>query len=209
MNCRLCKSTAISFYTGRFGEYFDCPRCRGVFLAPEDHLNAADERARYEIHNNNVDDAGYQNFVKPIVDTVLSSFTTGKKGLDFGCGTGPVISYLLSKEGYSVDLYDPIFSNETLVFRNRYDFIVCCEVIEHFRHPGREFLKLQQLLEPGGKLVCMTQLLADSIDFDNWTYKDDPTHIFFYRSETISYIQRHFGFESSTIEDRLIVFSNF
>ncbi len=208
MNCRLCKSTAAASYTGRFGDYFECKRCGSVFLAPEDHLNATDERARYELHDNDVSGGDYQQFVTPIVDKVLASFTTGQRGLDYGCGTGPVISHMLGKHGYAVDLYDPIFVNETLVFRNRYDFIVCCEVIEHFRHPAREFLKLQQLLKPRGKLICMTQLLDGDIDFSEWRYKDDPTHIFFYRARTIEFIQKTFGFAASTIDGRLVVFDN-
>ncbi len=208
MDCRLCKSRADLFHTGRFGEYFSCTRCRGVFMSPDHHLSQEGERARYEAHNNDVNDAGYQAFVSPIVDEIKSSFTTGKKGLDFGSGTGPVISSLLKKSGYAVEQYDPIFQKDTSVFRNRYDFIACCEVIEHFRHPAREFLKLQQLLEPKGKLVCMTELLTSEIDFETWKYKEDPTHIFFYRPDTIKFIQATFGFEKSTIKERLIVFEN-
>ncbi len=208
MICRLCKAKARIFYTGRFGEYFECTRCRGVFLSPDDHLTANEERARYETHNNDVNDPKYQKFVSPIVDIVVSAFSPGQKGLDFGCGSGPVISHLLSKRGYQVDLYDPVYSNEAQIFRNRYNFIVCCEVIEHFRHPGREFLKLQQLLVPGGKLVCMTELYTDYVEFESWRYKDDPTHIFFYRAETIALIEKKFGFASSTIEGRSIAFEN-
>ncbi len=205
MNCRLCKSRALPYFTGRFGEYFECKRCGAVFLSPEDHLSAADERSRYETHNNDVEDAGYQNFVQPIFDFVLSSFHSTAKGLDYGCGTGPVISHLLGKEGYAVDLYDPIFNNDKSVFTKRYDYIVCCEVFEHFKHPAREFGKLQQMLLPGGKIVGMTLLLGDNEDFETWSYKEDPTHIFFYRQSTISFIEKHLGFSSSKVMDRLVI----
>jgi len=209
MDCRLCKSRAELFYTGQLGEYFSCTRCLGVFMSPDSHLSQEGERARYESHTNGEDDASYQAFVAPIVDEIRGSFTTGKKGLDFGCGAGPrAISSMLKKSGYSVEQYDPIFKKDTSVFRHRYDFIACCEVIEHFRHPAREFLKLQALLEPKGKLLCMTELLTAEIDFATWPYKDDPTHIFFYRPKTVKFIQDTFGFGKSTIQDRLVVFEN-
>ncbi len=177
-------------------------------MSPDNHLSQDGERARHESNSNGVDDASHQESVSPIVDEIRGSFTTGKKGLDFGCGAGPLISSLLKKSGYSIEQYDPIFKKDTSVFRNRYDFIACCEVIEHFRHPAREFLKLQALLEPKGKLLCMTELLTDEIDFATWAYKDDPTHIFFYRPKTIKFIQDTFGFGHSTIRDRLVIFEN-
>ncbi len=175
-------------------------------MAPDDHLDTADEKARYETHNNDVNDERYQEFVSPIVDAVTKNFTTGKSGLDYGSGIGPVISHLLKAKGYVVDQHDPIFDNNPMVFRNRYDFIVCCEVIEHFRHPAREFLKLNQLLKPNGKLICMTDLLTPDVKFPEWYYKDDPTHIFFYRKETIKFVQKAFGFSASSIDSRTVIF---
>jgi SAM-dependent methyltransferase len=207
MNCRLCKSVAKPFYTGRHGEYLECPNCAGVFLSPEHHLDALAERTRYEAHNNDIFDPRYQEFVAPIVDAVVRSFSPGCTGLDFGSGTGPVISHLLAEKGYRIDQYDPIFKNDPNVFRNRYDFVMCCEVIEHFRHPAREFSKLKDVLKPAGKLFCMTEVLTSDIDFKNWQYKEDPTHIFFYRPETLTFIERSFRFEGLIVTDRLIELS--
>ncbi len=206
MNCKLCRSKALPYFTGRFGEYHECTGCRAVFLSPENHLNAAEEKTRYETHNNDVEDPGYQSFVRPIVDLVLSTIPNTAKGLDYGCGIGPVISHILGKEGYSIDLYDPIFNNNKSVFTKRYDYIVCCEVFEHFKHPAREFAKLQQMLLPRGKIIGMTLLLGDKEDFETWGYKEDPTHIFFYRQSTIAFIEKQLGFSSSSVADRLVVF---
>jgi SAM-dependent methyltransferase len=200
MNCPLCCSTAAAYYTGRHGEYFDCPQCRGVFLSPDDHPSLADERARYETHNNDIHDPQYQAFVAPIVEAVVDTFTPVHTGLDFGCGTGPVISHLLGQKGYPVDLYDPFFHNAPHVLENRYDYIICCEVMEHLRQPAREFARLSNLLKPAGHLICMTTLLTDDVVFDTWTYKNDLTHLFFYRPQTIIYIEKNYNFRSSSIE---------
>ena len=52
----------------------------------------------------------------------------------------------------------------------------------------------------------MTYLYHDDINFDAWYYKNDPTHVFIYRAETIEWIKNHFGFSSVTIDHRLITF---
>jgi SAM-dependent methyltransferase len=113
---------------------------------------------------------------------------------------------MLERHGYTLDRFDPYFCPDRSVFSNNYDFIVCCEVIEHFHEPAKEFHLLRRLLSHNAHLVCMTHLLSEDTDFENWYYKDDPTHAFFYREDTIDFIRTRFGFKSSEIRDRLIVF---
>jgi 2-polyprenyl-3-methyl-5-hydroxy-6-metoxy-1,4-benzoquinol methylase len=90
----------------------------------------------------------------------------------------------------------------------KYDFIVCCEVIEHFHNPRKEFLLLRKLLFPKGKLYCATNLYTNEIDFSQWYYKNDFTHTFFYATETIEWIKKKLSFSSATIDNRLITFSH-
>jgi SAM-dependent methyltransferase len=206
MNCSLCKAAADYFYSGRNGEYFRCQRCRGIFLAPQYFLDEQAEKVRYQTHNNDPEDIRYQNFVSPIVDAISILFSAEHKGLDFGCGTGPVIEHLLGQKGFSINLYDPFFRNNPFVLTKKYDFIACCEVIEHFHQPEREFRLLFSLLNPGGKLFCMTQFYRDDTDFKNWNYKDDPTHVFFYHPDTARFIRENFGFVSCQVKKRLVIF---
>ncbi|MEK7377224.1 MAG: class I SAM-dependent methyltransferase, partial [Candidatus Margulisiibacteriota bacterium] len=158
-------------------------------------------------HNNDIEDREYQNSVAPIVKAVSASFSTQCRGMDFGCGQNSVIKHLLQKEGFALDLYDPFFKDDKSILSNKYDFITCCEVIEHFHHPAKEFKLLSCLLKPGGKLYCMTDLYKDDTDFEKWYYKNDKTHVFFYHPETVRYIKENFGFEDYRIENRLIVFN--
>ena len=173
---------------------------------PEYHLGDEDEKKRYETHNNDVMDPGYQRFVQPLVDAVLGSFSREQKGLDFGCGEGPVISYMLKKKGFDIELYDPFFHADKTVFSRKYDYIILSEVMEHFNRPETEFKTLFSLLNPGGNIFCLTELLQDDIDFDRWHYKDDETHLFFYHERTIEYIAERFGDPTFRIDGRLIIF---
>jgi len=169
------------------------------------YVDSSTEQARYEEHHNDPNDPGYQKFVSPITEYILDHFNKESLGLDFGSGTGPVISKVLTDHGYLISKYDPFFSPDTSVLQKKYDFIACCEVIEHFHQPEKEFNLLYKLLRPNGILLCMTRLYNKSIPFKNWYYRRDPTHVFIYQSKTISYITNQFGFKNGQVNERLII----
>ncbi|MDT8310050.1 MAG: class I SAM-dependent methyltransferase [Methylophaga sp.] len=169
--------------------------------------DVADEKAQYLTHENDVNDPRYQKFVSPITKAILTEQTTDKTGLDFGAGPGPVISHQLAKQGYWVTLYDPFFYNNINALNGQYNFIISCEVIEHFHQPAQEFARLRRLLKPGGSLYCMTELFSETQDFASWYYKNDPTHVFFYHANSLPLITERFGFSRYRQSGRLIVFS--
>ncbi len=175
-------------------------------MDPVHYLSAEAEKNRYLEHNNNPADSGYRQFVSPIVDKVKSCFNPGHKGLDFGAGTGQVVAKMLQENGYSVAIYDPFFCDCPERLALKYDYVICCEVIEHFCFPGKEFLLLKKLLNPGGMVLCMTDLYSEKIDFPKWYYKNDPTHVFFYHRATLQWIKKHYGFPGIEINGRLICF---
>ncbi|KMQ50028.1 Methyltransferase-related protein [Chitinispirillum alkaliphilum] len=205
-DCPLCKSKGIYFYHNRIHVYFSCLLCRGVFVNRATLPDREAELSRYKEHNNDVNDPGYQNFVSPIVESVLRDYSTGHDGLDFGCGPGSVISKLLSDKGYRINQYDPYFSHSPHLLKRKYDYIVCCEVIEHFYNPYKEFALLRKILSVGSALYCMTDILTDKTDFGKWYYKNDKTHVFFYRHETLAWIGEQFGFRNISVNNRLITF---
>ena len=80
------------------------------------------------------------------------------------------------------------------------------EEVRIFHNPKKEFILLKKLLLENGKLYCMTDVYNEDIDFHNWRYKNDQTHIFIYHEKTIHWIKEQFGFLNVTIEGRLITF---
>lgn len=201
MDCPLCKQKGKPFYGD---EFFECGCCSGIYKDKKYYVDEAAEKRRYEEHNNDVNDIRYQNFVSPITSYVFGNFGPHHCGLDFGSGTQPVISKILQDEGYNIRQFDPFFANEAALLKGAYDYIVSCEVMEHFHDPAAEFGLLRGLLKPGGALVCMTHLYDEDVDFNGWYYKNDCTHVFIYRRETISYIADHYGFTNIKIDNRLI-----
>lgn len=206
MICTLCDSL-LTYKKDLY--YYHCRCCKAIVKDKRYYLNREDEKARYLEHNNDVDDLGYQNFTSPITNFVLDHFLPEDKGLDFGSGTGPVISSMLMKENYDVVQYDPFFAPDRSVLNVSYDYIINCEVFEHFYNPKEEIDRLVKMLKKGGTLLIMTFLYHDQIAFDNWVYRNDPTHVFIYTKETIEYIAKEKNLEILVLTDRFIALRKF
>ena len=204
--CCVCSAPARCAYNIQAKRYYECPRCAALFLDPAAYLTAAEERRRYELHNNDVNDPRYQRFVEPIVAEIVARVERGGAGLDFGAGTGPVVATLLQANGYSMELYDPFFWPERAALKRTYDFITCCEVIEHFHAPAQEFALMRSLIRPGGIVCCKTDLLTDDTDFQSWYYKNDPTHVVFYHARTLAWLKKACDFSALEIRGRVVIF---
>ncbi len=205
--CPLCENSSELFQKIESKKYYQCSHCFGIFLDANFLPSLEDEKIRYETHNNDVNDVRYQKFVSPITSRILQDFTKESSGLDFGAGTGPVISKVLEEKGFLIKSYDPIFHNFLELLEKTYDYIACCEVIEHFHHPKKEFQLLSNLLFPKGKLYCMTEMVTENIIFENWYYKNDPTHVFFYQEKTMEWIKNTYHFSEVSFHGRLTIFT--
>lgn len=192
MICPLCENTQIqSFWRDQRRTYLRCNQCNLVFVPSEYHLTPTAEKAEYDLHRNDPADIGYRKFLSRLFQPLCDRLPAGTRGLDYGSGPGPTLSLMLAEAGFDMAVYDPIYAPQEAVFKNRYDFIVCSEVVEHFRMPGREFVTLWQVLEPGGWLGIMTKLVLDRQAFSRWHYKNDPTHISFFSRETFYFLAEH------------------
>ena len=200
--CPLCSSNWESFYNEQFRK---CSGCQSIFRVPEFFISPEKEKLRYQEHNNDVEDRKYQGFVDPIVQEILKHHSSHETWLDFWAGTGPVISHLLEKKWFHIRLYDPFFHNSPEFLTQKYDFIIACEVVEHFHNPKKEFELLYNLLKPGGRLYIMTDLYTPDIDFNGWYYKNDKTHVFFYSDKAFSWIERNWAWKEYRRKDRCII----
>jgi SAM-dependent methyltransferase len=199
----LCSHHATNFFENQF---FICSHCKGIFKSSLLLPHAEAEVERYNLHRNDVNDEGYLSFAAPIVNALLNNHTAAQEGLDFGAGPSSAIAHQLALSGYNIQLYDPFFFNFKELLSTTYDYIICCEVMEHFHFPYTEFKQLRNCLKSNGKLYCMTHLYSSHIDFKSWYYKNDFTHVFFYQQETLEWIKREFGFKTLLVKDRMIVF---
>lgn len=174
-------------------EYLQCGLCKLVFVPDHYWVSMEEERATYDLHDNDVQDQGYRKFLSRLTTPLMERLNPEQKGLDFGCGPGPALAMMLEESGHQVDLYDPFYYNDRSVFDRTYDFICATEVVEHLRDPEREFSTLFNMLKPGGWLAIMTKLVMDIDAFRKWHYIRDMTHICFYQQRTFNFLADHFN----------------
>jgi hypothetical protein len=209
--CPLCESNSSSVYyeSPQSKTYYHCNGCDLRFLHPDHRLNAEDEKVRYQSHNNSESNPhfdDYLNFLNPIINLIQQNHFQSSIGLDFGSGPNPVLANRLRTLGYRMNTYDPYFSTDRSVLNQKYQFITCTEVAEHFYHPRYEFETLKTLLNSGGCIAIMTHLYTPKIDFKNWYYLRDQTHVVFYSEKTFNWIKSALKFQKAQIiSDRLVL----
>ena len=206
-NCPLCGSNHIeSYFSNKDSKYLICSECELVFSSDEFHLNETEEKSRYDLHRNNPKDERYRKFLSKIFNPVLRCLSPGDVGLDFGSGPGPTLSLMFSEQGYKVDLFDKFYANNESIFNNKYNFITSSEVVEHLGNPGVELNRLFNMLDNGGVLAIMTQMLSSDINFSSWHYKDDPTHVCFFSKNTMKYLAKSWQVDVSFYGDDVALF---
>lgn len=194
LSCPLCEAgDPPSAHRDRTREYYRCSGCALLFVPPWLYPEPAAERARYERHQNHPGDEGYRRFLKPLADEVVRRTEAGSRGLDFGCGPGPVLAEMLRGAGRSVELYDPYFAPDESIWSRTYDFITASEVFEHLQKPWWELDRLFGILRPGGWLAIMTQFVPPRDEWPKWHYFQDHTHVCFFSPATFVFIAEAFA----------------
>lgn len=193
--CPLCKnSTGFTPIIGpKERGYLLCPSCQLIFMKPEFLPDSTSEKKRYQAHQNGPQDAGYVQFLNQAITPALPYLNPNMRGLDFGCGPTPTLSGLLLKHGFQCENYDPYFL--PALPEIQYDFIFSTEVVEHFYNPDKDLQFLSSLLKPGGIFTIMTEPWLSLVNFAEWHYAKDITHVSFYHADTITFISQQYGFE--------------
>jgi len=204
MHCILCDSSTEYYHSDPRREYRQCSNCRLVQVPKKYHLNPELEKAEYDLHQNNSDDQGYRDFLSRLTEPLCSKLKEGDRGLDFGCGPGPTLSKIFAEQGFQVYNYDPFYYNDKSLLSNQYQFVTLTEVIEHVAHPNDLIHLLNQLLLDNAALAIMTKRVINMQRFENWHYKNDPTHIAFYCIETFQWIAETMQWALEIISDDVV-----
>lgn len=205
--CPLCLSEKIRLFQKVDNKQYQiCPNCDLVFLPRKFHLSREEEKKRYDLHENDPEDDNYRQFLSGMLNAILDNVDQPAEGLDYGSGPGPALDQMLEEKGYKMDIYDPFYEPQKIIYENKYDFITCTEVVEHFAHPGHEFEQLINMLKSDGVLGIMTRLRTEQIDFHSWHYRRDPTHVCFYSDSTFRWIAKNYDLQRKKISDQVNLF---
>lgn len=207
MACRLCASTKLLSFDLKGLEYEECSECGYIGIRRRFFPDRAAEESRYRLHRNDLSEPGYRAYLSAFVDQALAPYLEpGDSVLDFGSGPAPALAMLLGERGYRVVAYDPYFAPATAWRRRSWKGIAVHEVAEHLRMPGRTLAALSRRLEPGGIMALRTRFPpAGRGEFESWWYRQDATHLGFFRPISFSRFAERLGLETPLIAEPDIV----
>jgi hypothetical protein len=193
LDCPLCSSafSANNSIIAARRKFYHCNNCDLIFADKAFIPSPEKEKQRYDHHQNSMDDTAYLQFLNQALSPALDFLNPSHIGLDYGCGKNTVLSHLLAKHDIKCDNYDifyfPVLENKM------YDFVFCTETAEHFSLPKIDFENIVAHLKKGGFFILMTEFWNNELDFSNWYYVRDFTHLSFYHLNTIKYIAQKFN----------------
>ncbi len=193
MKCRLCKNTellSISHWAIDMA-IFHCQVCDLIFKDPGFDLNWQEQKQRYDLHENDLSNPGYEIFLMKFLQPILPFLKSSDNILDWGSGPQPALATLLGRKGFNCRSYDPIYAPQ--LPDRQFEAVVSTEVVEHFQNPLDSFRQMLDFVEPGGILAGMTEFHSRAVDFSNWWYAKDPSHICFYSEKTFAWIAKEFN----------------
>ena len=207
-NCLICETECSSFLHQKIqSKFYHCPHCELIFKDKNSYMDEESEHKHYAKHNNSIENVGYVAMFQDFLEkTILKDKVGTKSVLEFGSGPGPVLSELLKREGFEVEIYDKFFSPTKVYQNKKYDCITSTEVIEHIADPLTQLQFFNQHLHLGGRLCLMTQFHEDNEDtFVSWWYARDLTHITFFTKQTFVVLASLCGFRLIFCDDIKVV----
>jgi SAM-dependent methyltransferase len=235
--CRICGaatrrvSAVHGTYSGRDYELRRCDVCRFAFIANPwtDFGQIYDERYydgrgadplvdyRFELSEPERTIRRYEwRGVTQLVARLLGRLD-GVRWLDFGCGNGGLVRYVLEHSSADACGFEegsiaaaarglgiPILSAEELDEHSaRFDVVTAIEVIEHTLDPLAELRRIRGLLRPGGLLFLTTGNAAPFASaLEQWSYLVPDIHISFFEPETLRRAMLETGFRPDAIPAR-------
>ncbi len=208
MNCVLCgtgTATAASIVKGR--HFYRCANCELLFVPSEYHLPVAEERSRYDLHDNTLENDGYVSFLSQVADLAERLVRPDGKLLDFGCGKNAVLAEILHSRGVRCDVYDPLYEFPSLEEKRTYEGIILCEVIEHCRDLRATIGLIDLLIADHGLIIIRTQCYEQNVDLQRWWYAQDSTHINLFSRRALDEVatQLHRSLEVTTLPDIFLI----
>ena len=217
--CKLCGAAArfrfaIPLNRGLKGEYFECESCELLQSYHLDDLTESELREIYRLDQSvDLDPAAawrqYCVAARLIQMSRLGLFPRRPafKVLDFGCGAGFALSYLAWKRGWTTYGFDPYgsfgysphrcFSDwESIRHNGPYHLVIASEAWEHLRHPGEEFCRIREVLDPNMAFAyATTEPYKPGRHQATWTYLAPQSghHVAFYSHSTMGFVARCLG----------------
>ncbi len=210
-NCELYRRNALDA-SGIPIYYHRCPACGFIFTTAFDHFTNEDfERYIYNAEYPLID-PDYE-LARPRGNAgILSNLfqvARPRRMLDYGGGSG-VLAETLRIVGFSrVETYDPFVPRFNTRPSDRFDCVVCFEVVEHSTDPVSLFADMNDTLDDPGIILFSTLVQPADIDRQglNWWYAAPRNaHVSLYTRTSLHKIGERFGFYLGSFTESYHVF---
>jgi 2-polyprenyl-6-hydroxyphenyl methylase/3-demethylubiquinone-9 3-methyltransferase len=191
--------------------YHRCPACQFLFTTAFDHFTRED--FLHHIYNEDylLVDPDYPEVRPRQMATMLGRLFAGTKPrrtLDYGGGQG-VLAELLGVAGFPrVETYDPFVPRHSARPADRFDCIICFEVVEHATDPVAVFAELNDLLASPGLILFSTLLQPADLDRQglNWWYAGPRNgHVSLYSRASLERVVQPLGFHFGSFNESVHV----
>lgn len=197
MSCGLCESEnkRIYYECSQRGMYWECVNCGYIWLDPCARLSPESEKSRYSLHQNSLEKEGYLDHLGQLANPVFDLLQPkDKMGLDFGCGPIEGMKHLGKVRGIYIESYDPFFFPRSWETSDSvFDFLLCCEAIEHFYWPGRELALMKKITRDDSIWGFKSSLVPSKEAFGRWYYRSDSSHVGFFSPRSIEWMAARWG----------------
>jgi len=152
----------------------------------------------------------------------IEGLTTGRRLLDVGCATGFFLEAAAGRgwtvQGLEASAYASAHAREQLKLPVLHgsiedpppglasaDVVTLWDCIEHLRRPDQALMRIRELMAPQGVLVITTGdfgSLIRRVTGRRWRLFGDPTHHFFFTSQTLEGLLARAGFRTIHVDHR-------
>jgi 2-polyprenyl-3-methyl-5-hydroxy-6-metoxy-1,4-benzoquinol methylase len=210
-NCEMYRKNALDV-AGIPIYYHRCPACGFIFTTAFDQFSNEDF-ARY-VYNDEyplIDPDYKEARPKANAGLICNLFQAARprRVLDYGAGSG-VLAETLRTVGFAqVDTYDPFVPRFSTKPSDRFDCVVCFEVVEHTTDPAGLFADMSDLLGDSGLIFFSTLLQPADIDQQglNWWYAAPRNaHVSLYTKMSLHKLGQRFGFNLGSFTESYHLF---
>jgi SAM-dependent methyltransferase len=192
--------------------YHRCPVCGFIFTTAFDQFTNEDfERFIYNEQYPLIDPDYKEARPRGNAGLLCNLFPIDKprRMLDYGGGSGLLAEALRTVGFPRVDTYDPFVPHFSTKPSDRFDCVVCFEVVEHSTDPASLFADVNNALDDSGIILFSTLLQPADIDQQglNWWYAAPRNaHVSLYTKTSLYNIGQRFGFHLGSFTESYHVF---
>ena len=204
-DCPLCGGPSRPFFTGA-RSFVYCPGCLYIFTRQQADVAEAEAWYKGQWEGQAWDDPA------TVAETLMTHYGATGPILDLGSGSGGLTGEL-RRRGHDVTPVEPMIHGrlDEQPPHESFGVVLMVEVIEHLLDPLSLLDEVDRRAR-GDALYIVSTFLIDAIlggddpvgAFEQWWYKDDPTHVGFFSTRSFALLAEARGYDVTFFGDKVI-----